>query len=198
MPKIIGITGTIGSGKSTVGEILAELGIPVIDTDKIVHVLLDRDSTIKHKVLNHFGEEVRAKGNTNSIDRAKLAERVFRNSRDRHDLEEIIHPAVVDEFRHQVKALHAKEPVVAILVPLLFEASLEKEFDEIWTVFTKEDVLLQRLKSRDITNHTDSQIRMSAQWPQAKKCAHADWVIDNSYDINNTKAQVQSLLSKLF
>lgn len=216
-PIILGITGTIASGKSTVGRLLAERGIAVIDTDQLTHDVLTNDISVKKAIVEQFGpgvlesassespssESARSEGNSakgdnadRPIDRKNLAKIVFQNSDSRRKLEQIVHPSVVLSCRRRIKELN-KEKLVAVLVPLLFEANMADEYDEIWTVFTSEEVLKQRLGERDKLDAIEIQRRLQAQLPQSEKCSRADQVIDNSHSEAETARQVNLLIEKL-
>lgn len=193
-PLVLGITGVIGSGKSLVGRILEDAQVPVIDTDKVVHELLSTDNPTRAAVVERFGTEMqKADG---AIDRPKLAKLVFADAESRHALEGIVHPAVRSECRRRI-ALIKDQPVAAVLVPLLFEAGINKEYDVIWTIATKLDVLRERLRRRD--NLSDEQIdaRLNAQWTQERKMAAANLVIDNSGTIADTTTAVLVALDNL-
>lgn len=193
-PIVLGITGVIGSGKSLVGRILEDAGVPVIDTDKVVHELLSNDTPTRALVVERFGAEVQKEDG--AIDRPKLAKIVFADDEARKALEGIVHPAVRAECRRRID-LMPSEDVVAVLVPLLFEAGIEPAYDIIWTVSTDLDILRERLRNRD--NLTDEQIdaRLNAQWPQSKKVELADTVIDNSGTIPDTTSAVLAALQAL-
>lgn len=196
MPKLIGVTGTIGSGKSTVGKLLEQLQIPVIDTDKIVHHLLTADTPVRKDIIRAFGPSVVKEGSTGEIDRSRLGSIVFADGRLRQTLEEIVHPAVLAECRGMIERLGAV-PVVAILVPLLFEAGLEAQYDEIWTVTCDDSTLRGRLQKRDGFSASEVESRLSAQLPQGEKAARADCLIDNSHSVEHTRAQIESLVARL-
>ncbi len=193
-PTILGITGVIGSGKSLVGRILEDAGEPVIDTDKVVHELLTNDTPTRAAVVERFGKDVQREDG--AIDRPKLARIVFANDEDRKALEAIVHPAVRAECRRRIDAM-PDEDVVAVLVPLLFEAGIEEAYDIIWTVVTELPILRERLRNRD--QLTDEQIdaRLAAQWPQEQKRMLADTVIDNSGTIADTTSIVLAELAAI-
>jgi len=216
-PIVLGITGTIASGKSTVGRLLAKKNIPVIDTDQLTHDVLAHDVSVKKAIVEQFGPgvlEAPATETTNAaaassaaanteistldrpIDRKNLAKIVFQNADSRRKLEQIVHPSVVLSCRRRIKELR-HEKIVAVLVPLLFEANMADEYDEIWTVFTSEEVLKQRLGERDKLDAIEIQRRLKAQLPQSEKCNRADQVIDNSHSEAETARQVNLLLEKL-
>lgn len=193
-PTILGITGVIGSGKSLVGRILEDAGEPVIDTDKVVHELLTNDTPTRAAVVERFGKDVQREDG--AIDRPKLARIVFANFEDRKALEAIVHPSVRAECRRRIDAM-PDEDVVAVLVPLLFEAGIEEAYDIIWTVVTELPILRERLRNRD--QLTDEQIdaRLAAQWPQEQKRTLADTVIDNSGTIADTTSIVLAELAAI-
>ncbi len=191
--KTIGITGTIGSGKSTIGKILADHGVPVIDTDHIVHELLSTDTQVRCAVIERFGTAIMNDNKVGSIERTKLAGVVFQDMKAKQDLESIVHPAVIAEYRRQSKEL-VRYPIVAVLVPLLFEAGIASEFDEVWTVLTAEDALRQRLKARENLSSTEIDKRLAAQWPQEQKASRSHRIIDNSGSLEETRRQVEVLL----
>lgn len=216
-PIVLGITGTIASGKSTVGRLLAEKNIPVIDTDQLTHDVLAHDVSVKKAIVEQFGPGVLQAPTTETtnsaaasseaanaeispldtpIDRKNLAKIVFKNADSRRKLEQIVHPSVVLSCRRRIKELN-QEKIVAVLVPLLFEANMADEYDEIWTVFTSEEVLKQRLGERDKLDAIEIQRRLEAQLPQSEKCNRADQVIDNSHSEAETARQVNLLLEKL-
>jgi dephospho-CoA kinase len=194
-PYVIGITGTIGSGKSTVGSILEELGVPVIDTDTITHEVQNSEK-VKRAVVERFGKAVLTDDGTGKIDRKKLGALVFKDPAAKRDLESMIHPAVILESRRCV-ASHSGKPFVAILAPLLFEAKVQGEYDEIWAVIASEKVLRERLAKRDdLTNDLITQ-RLAAQFSQQEKARLSSVVIDNSASREETKRQVEVNLEKL-
>ena len=193
-PFTLGITGTIASGKSSAGKILQELGVPVIDTDHIVHEILAQDPTVKKAVKDRFGEEVLT--NEGKIDREKLGKVVFSDHEAKKSLEAIVHPATIMQCRKLIEEKN-DNPVVAILVPLLFEARLESEYDEIWTIFTDEAILKERLAKRNGLDSVEIEKRLGAQMSQNEKVMRANHVIDNSDSLENTRNQIKTLLSKI-
>ena len=198
----IGITGTIGSGKSTVGKILKELGIPVIDSDQIVHELLAESGEVQQLVINRFGPRVVTTSSGSpitAIDRKALGRIVFQDSQARTDLERILHPRV-REISYKRIERYANDPsvkLVGCLVPLLFEAGLGGEYDQTWTVVTDEPVLKDRLNKREHFSKAELEQRLALQWPQDKKASLADKVIDNSGNVEATRKQVLDLVNHL-
>jgi dephospho-CoA kinase len=190
--KVIGITGTIGSGKSQVGKCLEEMGVPVIDTDKVVHYLLSADTATRQAVVSRFGSAIQLPNG--AVNRQALGALVFADEAVRKDLEAIVHPAVRAECRQRLDAL-GDAPIAAVLVPLLFEAGMGNQYDEVWTVVADETVLRDRLKQRDKLTDAEVERRLSAQWPQSKKAKLATRTIENSGSIEETRKQVQELVS---
>lgn len=190
--KVIGITGTISSGKSLVGTLLQEIGIPVIDTDHVAHEVLRSDVEVQEALIKRFGKGILA--SDGSINRKALGAIVFSDEEARHDLDGIVHPAVIRACRKKIAAIDA--PEVAVLVPLLFEAGLESHYDEIWTVIASEEVVRERLKKRDGLNDEEANKRIAAQFPQSVKADGSDHVIDNSGTIDDTRKQVMAILGR--
>lgn len=212
-PFVLGITGSIASGKSIVGKILTSMGITVIDTDILVHDLLSEDQTTKKAIVEQFGTDVLDMGKTVSTDtaqkndpsqpwiqhpinRKKLGQIVFADEGERKKLEKIVHPNTILALRKRLSEL-AGQPLVAVLVPLLFESKLQGEYDEVWTIYTDEQTLRQRLRERD--NLTDAEIdsRLQAQMPQQEKIKLANQAIDNSFSAAETERQVKLLVEKI-
>lgn len=196
-PFVIGITGTIGTGKSTVGEILTRHNVPVIDSDKIVHDLLARDQAIIKSIIEKFGDDIAITSEDGkTIDRQTLGKLIFADPKARRQLEAIVHPATIMECRRLV-ANHKEQTLVAILVPLLFEAGLESEYDEIWTIYADDATLKQRISKRDGLSQNDIEQRIAAQLPQKEKIKRSRQVIDNSGTKDQTEKQVVKLIEKL-
>ncbi len=190
-PYLIGITGTIGSGKSTVGKILESLNICVIDTDHIVHDILNNQNTVTTEIINTFGEEYKVDQDNNCfiINRKLLGKLVFSNNDARKKLEKIIHPQTLINFKQLIDKNKAK-PIIACLVPLLFEHNLNSMFNEIWTISCEETILTKRIKLRDNLTANEINDRLYSQLPQNKKIELADFIIDNSKDIESTQKQI--------
>jgi len=200
--KSIGVTGTIGSGKSAVGKILDSLGVPVIDTDAVVHCLLDQDEQVQDLISERFGKHLlvsTADGASRRVDRKELGRWIFKDADARKDLEAIIHPRVRRECRRLFESFAKEENLraVATLVPLLFESKNTEPYDVIWAVITKEPILRERLANRDGLTDIEISQRLSAQYSQEKKSSLAERVIDNSGDLAKTREQVETYLEEL-
>jgi dephospho-CoA kinase len=191
MPKVIGLTGNIACGKSAVGKILESRGIPVLDSDSVVHELYDHDSRVQAAVLEAFG----------TLDRSEIAKLVFGDSKEAKDtrksLEAIIHPAVDNKLRQWIRD-HNHHPLLFNLVPLIFEAGLESRYDYIVTVLCPEDQQRTRLKNRQATL-SDEEIskRIQSQMSQEEKAVRSNYVLDNSSGFEYLESQVNELLKEL-
>ena len=193
----IGVTGTIGSGKSLVGKILKSHSIPVLDVDDVVHILLGSDTQVQAQISERFGNEflISTPENGQTVDRPRLGRLVFQNEAERRALESIVHPAVHAFTEKWI--VDQKAPVTAVLIPLLFEAGKPGNFQQIWAVICEEKTLRERLKARN--NFSDEEVtkRLSAQFSQDEKASRADSVIDNSGSVEETQGQVASLLGEI-
>jgi dephospho-CoA kinase len=190
----IGITGTIASGKSLVGNFLTAEGVPTLDTDSVVADLYETDARLKAQLVQAFGEAI--KDANGGIDKKALGEIVFRDIAKRKALEALVHPRVVEKVTEFLKD-QALPRIRAVLAPLLFEAKTESRYDEVWVVKVDLPILRQRLMKRENLSMEDAERRISAQWSQAEKEALADRVIDNSGSMEATKVQVLEALAKI-
>lgn len=194
----IGLTGGIASGKSAVARILAEVhGIPVLDADRFAREVLAPGSKATDAVLRHYGPSVGASNPAThrpSLDRAALARLVFADPTERRWLEELVHPLVRKRFDSCLETLK-DEPVVVLMIPLLFEAGLDSLCDLIWVVDCgTEQEQWRRLIHRDGLTEPEARQRMAAQWPMALKMARADVVIDNRGSLEDLRANVHQAL----
>ncbi len=157
---------------------------------------MQNSEKIKRAVVERFGKAVLTDDGTGKIDRKKLGALVFKDPVAKRDLESMIHPAVILESRRCV-ATHSDKPFVAILAPLLFEAKVQGEYDEIWAVIANERVLRERLAKRDDLTEDLITQRLAAQFSQEEKARLSSVVIDNSTSREETKRQVEVHLEKL-
>lgn len=185
---IIGLTGGIASGKSTVSNYLAELGAIIIDADKIAHEIMEKGKTAYWQVIEAFGREILAENG--EIDRSRLGKIVFNNLEKKKILEEITHPQVIREMREKIEEYRAENKVIVLDVPLLFEAGLDIMVDETWVVYVDRETQLQRLIARDGLSYEEANKRIQAQMSLEKKRVLADFVINNKGNIEDLKRQV--------
>ena len=189
----IGLTGGIASGKSSVGRLLAARGLPLLDADVYAREALVLGSPGAGAVLERYGDGVRATGG--EIDRTALGRIVFGDGAERRWLEQQLHPIVRACFEAKLQEL-AAEPVVVLVVPLLFEAGLETLCSEVWLVDCDETQQLQRLMARDGLGEADARARIAAQWPLARKRQLADVVLNNRGEPAQLAAEVEQALSR--
>lgn len=185
---IIGLTGGIASGKSTVSNYLSELGAIIIDADKIAHEIMEKGKTAYWQVIEAFGREILAENG--EIDRSRLGKIVFNNLEKKKILEEITHPQVIREMREKIEEYRAENKVIVLDVPLLFEAGLDSMVDETWVVYVDRETQLQRLIARDGLSYEEANKRIQAQMSLEKKRVLADFVINNKGNIEDLKRQV--------
>jgi len=190
----IGLTGGIATGKSTVGQLLAgRFGLPVLDADLYARAALAPGSPGAQAVLARYGEPVAAQGG-GAIDRAALGRIVFADPVERRWLEQLVHPLVRQRFASELER-RAREPVVVLMIPLLFEAGLESLCSEVWLVTCRPETQLQRLIGRDGLAEQEALARIAAQWSLARKEALADRLINNDGDPGALEQQLAAALA---
>ena len=203
MTCILGLSGGIGSGKSSVSLVLAELGATIVDADAIVHELQAAGQPMLTEIAAEFGDGViRADG---SLDRAALGSIVFRDVALRKRLEQIVQPPVVAEMlRRATSAVETNQGLVVMDVPLLFEgkksgkgSAAVMEYETTVCVWVDREVQIERTMMRDGCDRGEAERRIAAQLPIDEKRAMADHVIDNSGSPQETRAQVQALYESL-
>ncbi|GAA5954074.1 hypothetical protein JCM8115_003303 [Rhodotorula mucilaginosa] len=194
---VVGLTGGIASGKSTVSKQLQAHGVPVIDLDVLARVAVEPDSYALSALVAHFGPQI-LQPDTKSLDREKLGRIVFGNEKERKVLNSIVHPAVRRLLAWElVKAWMRGERVCVVDAPLLIEAGLWKMCGAIIVVYCSEILQLQRLRSRNDLSLSDAQARLSSQLPLHTKLKYADYVIDNSGPVADLSAQVDRVVDRL-
>jgi dephospho-CoA kinase len=198
--RVIGLTGGIGSGKSSVAAVLAELGAVVIDADAIVHELQAPGAPMLDTLAEAFGPEILDAAG--ALDRKALADRVFDDAEARTRLGNIVHPPTGVEMARRLEAARAAgAPVVVLDIPLLLEGRARGGggfgLDAIVVVWVPEDVQLARAVARDAAPQEEIRARIRAQMPLDEKRALADRVIDNSGTPEETRRQVEALYREL-
>ena len=183
---VIGLTGNIATGKSTVAGMLRHLGAFVLDADGIAHQLMLPETEIYGRIVARFGRAIVAEDGT--IDRAALGEIVFADPEALSDLEQIVHPGVVSETLSLLCAASASVAVVEAIK--LLEADMHRHSDAIWLVLSSREAQVERLMASRGLTQAQAALRIDAQPPVADKVACADVVIDNSGTLEATWAQV--------
>ncbi len=190
---VIGLTGSYGSGKSTVARILARRGAAVVDADRIAHQAIAPGTAAYQKAVKAFGPGIiDAKGR---ILRPRLGDLVFGDIRQLRLLNRMIHPEVIRVIRRRIRSA---EGVVVLDVPLLFESGLDSLCDKTIVVSCDRTVQLGRLREKRGLTASQIRRRLNSQMPLEKKIRLADFVIDNSGSIKKTKNQVSELRRKLW
>ncbi|NMD70721.1 dephospho-CoA kinase [Bacillus sp. DNRA2] len=195
MAVIIGLTGGIASGKSTVSNMLKELGIPVIDADEEARLAVEKGEKAYDEIVAYFGKEILLEDG--SIDRPKLGSIIFPNEEKREVLNHIVHPAVRQNMlRKKEQYVAGGNELVVLDIPLLFESKLTYLVDKIILVFVDEQTQLNRLMARNNFTESEAKSRIASQLPLRDKLQWADEVINNNGSIVDTKQQLLKILSQ--
>lgn len=186
---VLGLTGGIASGKSTVGKILTGMNAKMIDADQIARAVVLPDRPAWEALVAHFGEGILLPDRM--LDRRKLGDRIFGDSLARAELNALLHPQIEAETRRQLAA-HKKsgEASIVLDVPLLFEAGWERYTDCNWVVYAHPDTQLKRLMRRNLLSREQALARIGSQMPLEEKVKRADVVIDNNGGLHDTRRQV--------
>jgi dephospho-CoA kinase len=193
---VVGLTGGIAAGKSTVAEMFVGAGIPVICADELAHQAVRRGSPALDKIVSAFGPQVIDEAG--GLDRVAMAEIVFNDETRRRTLESIIHPVVAAEMRKRTGELRLPgHEIVVVDVPLLYEAGWEGNFDSVIVVHVPAEVQESRLVIRDGVSQAEARSRLDAQIPIDEKKRRADIVIDNSGEEEKTREQVLGVVRSL-
>lgn len=193
---VIGLTGGLGTGKSTVARMFAELGATVLDADAIAHELLEPGQPGWSCVVDLFGAEILQADQR--IDRKKLADRVFADSDARRKLEAVVHPLIRQRMQRELGRLAGEGRAAAVVcdVPLLLETHAQSMVEAVVVVTAPPDVARARLAERGWTEEEFAK-RAAAQWDLSRKSAMADAVVDNGNGLEQTRRQVEQLWNRL-
>ncbi len=194
--RLFGLTGGIGSGKSTVARRFRARGLPVIDADELARDAVAKGSDGLAEIVQAFGDGVLT--TTGELDRKAVAARVFHDEGARRTLNSIVHPRVTALSIERVAALDAKgEPLGCYEVPLLFETRIEDALRPVVVVSAPVEVQVARTMARDGATNDDVLARIRAQLPLAEKASRADYVIDNSGSVDSTLARADDVLDAI-
>lgn len=195
--KRIGLTGGIGSGKTTAAGYFAALGAPVVGADEISRKSLEKGGACYVRTIETFGMGILH--NDGTIDRKALAKIVFSDEKKRRALNGIIHPHVLEAMFEQADALFKDHGCKLVLfdVPLLFESGMDSEMDANILVACNEETRIRRVMERDDATREAALSRMRSQMPENEKRARADFVLDNNFSTSDLKQQVEALYKKL-
>ncbi|MFB5760956.1 dephospho-CoA kinase [Paenibacillus medicaginis] len=193
---IIGLTGGIATGKSTVSALLAARGALLVDADVIAREVMLPGHPVLEAVVRHFGQQVLNQDGT--LHRKKLGAIVFANPTERQALNDITHPAIRQEIIRRMKAYEAEFPdkLVVVDTPLLYESGLDKLFHKVIVVYVPREVQLKRLMERDGLTEEQARQRLDAQMSIEEKKRLADIVVDNSREVTFTERQLNELCER--
>ena len=194
---MLGVTGGIASGKTTVANMLEELGAPIIDFDLIARQVVEPGQPAFKDIIAYFGDDVIDKNGV--LDRKQLSRIVFGDPAKRKILEAITHPRIVEAFVHHVREIAKKDPhgIVQAVIPLLFEVNLRHLVHKVLVVYVSPDKQIERLIRRDSISQEEAGNILKAQMPIDEKLAYADFVIRNEENIDETRREVKALWQTL-
>ena len=194
---ILGLTGNIASGKTEVASMFRKLGASIIDADQIARDVVEKGTPGWEEVVDHFGSEIL--DNDGSINRKALGGIVFSNREKLQKLNEITHPRIMEEIRKRIEILKQNDiQIVVIEAALIVEKGGMKDLvDKLVVVKTEENIQLERLMERNGMTREDAKDRIESQLPLSEKLKYADFVIDNSGDLEKTRKQVREIMNKL-
>lgn len=194
---LLGVTGGIASGKSTVSQILKELGAPLVDLDVIARQVVEPGTTTLANIVDYFGKQVLCENG--SLDRKNLSNIIFRDTEKRKKLESFIHPPIFEEFFKKVHEIAKKRPnaIIQVSVPLLIEQNLQFIFDKIVVVYISREQQVERLALRDGISRADASNMLNSQLPIEEKVGYADFIINNENSVEETRRQVEEMWQEL-
>ena len=194
MGKIIGITGGISSGKSTVTNFLRQRGFQVVDADALVHQLQALGGRLYNILVEHFGNQVLLKNG--QLNRPLLASLIFSNPEEQEWSKETQGQVILEELAALKNQLVKTEAIFFMDIPLLFEQGYESWFDEVWLIYLDRETQIERLMNRDKLSLEAAESRLSSQWSLDKKKKLATHIIDNSGSLDQLLSQIISLLER--
>lgn len=193
---IIGITGGIGTGKSLVSTYLLSKGYKVIDLDLIARTVVEKNQPGYFRIVEFFGRDIL--DSKENINRKKLGEIVFSNGEYLKKLNSITHPLINEEMRRQIQMFEEMgEAVIFCDVPLLFEGNMKSYFDEVWLVYAKRDLQLERVMNRDNASQEQAEARLNNQMDIEEKKFLADKIIYNTGTAEETYKQLNNLIKSI-
>ena len=192
MGKIIGITGGIASGKSTVTNFLRQKGFEVVDADALVHQLQKPGGRLYQILVEHFGEKVLLEDG--ELNRPLLARLIFSNSEEREWSKQTQGQIIREELGSLRDKFAQTEDLFFMDIPLLFEQDYASWFDETWLVYVRRDTQLDRLMNRDQLSKESAETRLTSQWPLEEKKKFATYILDNNGSRGQLLSQVVTLL----
>lgn len=191
---LVGITGSIACGKTFVTDYLKSKGFDLVDADVLAREVLNKGEKGYFKVIEHFKETIL--DSDKNIDRKKLAEIIFNDSKEKKVLENIIHPEVVEKINKFMSQVDKKQ-IAFVSIPLLFEIHFERYLDKTIVIYSKIDTQIERLMKRDNIDLEYAMKKINAQLSQEEKMKQADYIIDNSFTKEETIKNIDKVIESL-
>jgi len=191
---VVGVTGSLASGKTEAANFFRKLGARVFDADLFSHEATRKRKPLYRAIVKLFGRDFLKKDGT--LDRKKLATRVFSDPKSLRDLNTLIHPEVVAEAFELIRRLRSKAGVLVLDVPLLFEAKMDSAVDCVLVVAATRKNMIRRASKKGITAALARKV-LARQWPLSKKIRHADMVIENNGSLNELERKVRCVYDRL-
>lgn len=192
---ILGVTGSFGTGKTTVAKLLADSSVKLVSADEIAHKLIKPGSSCYKKIIKLFGSSL-LRPDKKTIDRINLSRIVFKNKIMLKKLNQIVHPVVIKEIKEQIKKTARKRVILDI--PLLYESGLDKLADKVIVVKAVRDKQIRRLLNKTGLRRQEIIERIKSQIPLSDKLCRADFIIDNSGSLEQTEKQIKKLRRQLW
>lgn len=191
---ILGLTGGIGTGKSTVAKMLREKNIPVVDTDNISKEIIEYP-----EIIEKIKAEISSKifNNENKLDRKKLSEIVFENKDKLKKLNEIMHPVILKKMWEEVEKLKKDYKIIVVDIPLLFEINMENEVDKVLLIYSSKEIQIERIMNRDGRTREEAIKIINSQMPLYKKREKSDYIIQNNDSLEKLKKNLDKVVQKL-
>lgn len=191
--KVIGLTGGIGSGKSTVSRMLRGLGAKIIDADQVAREVVEKGKPALKEIAETFGEDTLLEDGT--LNRKKLGSIIFSDEKKRLKLNEITHPRIIEEINDQIEKCKEDKctDLIVLDCALLFEMNMEDMVEESWLVSLDRETQIRRIMARDELSKNDAENRVNAQMSLSEKAEKATRIIDNSSAVNETHKQVMEI-----
>lgn len=192
-PIIIGLTGNIGTGKSTVAKMLGELGAHVVDADKLAHQVMRSGTDVHRQIVGAFGRSILSQDG--EIDRKRLGDIVFADPEALAQLEAIVHPATIELTDRRIR--NAQADIVVVEAIKLIESGMADDCDSVWVTVCRPNQQVGRIVDQRGLSRAEAEQRVRAQPPQEEKITRADVVIDNGGSLSRTRAQVRAAWNRL-
>lgn len=190
---IIGLTGGIGSGKTTVAKFFEEWGIPLYYADDRAKWIMNHDSELRQGIIREFGEEAY---NNEGLDRKYLSSQTFGDEEKLEKLNQLVHPAVARDFENWIEE-HENEPLLMKEAAILFESGAYKACDYVIAVLADEEIRIDRVKIRDGWDEEKIKDRLKHQWTDDERMKHANFIINNESDLKNLEEETKNVHKEL-